>query len=29
MKLLLDENIPHDFRHTLAGDDEFNVACMG
>jgi len=29
MKLLLDENIPHDFRHVLAGHDEFNVAYMG
>jgi predicted nuclease of predicted toxin-antitoxin system len=29
MKILLDENIPHDLRHFLAGYDVFTVAYMG
>jgi Domain of unknown function (DUF5615) len=29
MKVLLDENLPHDFRHHLAGHDAFTVAYMG
>jgi hypothetical protein len=29
MKILLDENIPHDFRHVLKGHDVFTVAYMG
>ena len=29
MKLLLDENLPHDLRHLLTGHDAFTVAFMG
>ena len=29
MKLLLDENLPHDLRHLLPGHDVFTVAYMG
>lgn len=29
MKILLDENIPHDFRHELVGHEVFTVAYMG
>lgn len=29
MKVLLDENIPHDLRHFLAGYEVFTVAYMG
>jgi predicted nuclease of predicted toxin-antitoxin system len=29
MKLLLDENLPHQLRHELPGHDCFTVACMG
>ena len=29
MKILLDENIPHDLRHLLPGHDVFTVAYMG
>ena len=29
MRVLLDENLPHDFRHHLAGHDAFTVAYMG
>jgi len=29
MKLLLDENLPHDLRHLLTGHDVFTVAYMG
>jgi hypothetical protein len=29
MKLLLDENLPHEFRHLLAPHDAFTVAFMG
>lgn len=29
MKLLLDENLPHDLRHFLTGHDVFTVAYMG
>jgi hypothetical protein len=29
MRLLLDENLPHDFRHHLTGHDAFTVAYMG
>lgn len=29
MKILLDENIPHDMRHFLTGYDVFTVAYMG
>jgi predicted nuclease of predicted toxin-antitoxin system len=29
MKLLLDENLPHDLRHLLVGHDVFTVAYMG
>lgn len=29
MKLLLDENLPHDLRHFLPGHDVFTVAFMG
>jgi hypothetical protein len=29
VKVLLDENLPHDFRHDLAGHDVFTVAYMG
>jgi hypothetical protein len=29
MKLLLDENLPHDFRHSLAGHACFTAAYMG
>ncbi len=29
MKLLLDENLPHDFRHELIGHDCYTVAYMG
>ena len=29
MKLLLDENIPHDLRHFLPGHEVFTVAYMG
>jgi predicted nuclease of predicted toxin-antitoxin system len=29
MKLLLDENLPHDLRHYLTGHDVFTVAYMG
>src|SRR5688572_8339385 len=29
MKILLDENIPHDLRHFLAGYEVFTVAYMG
>lgn len=29
MKVLLDENLPHELRHHLAGHDVFTVAYMG
>ncbi len=29
MKLLLDENLPHDLRHSLPGHDVYTVAFMG
>lgn len=29
MKVLLDENLPHDLRHELAGHESFTVAYMG
>ena len=29
MKILLDENLPHELRHHLAGHDVFTVAYMG
>lgn len=29
MKVLLDENLPHDLRHELAAHDTFTVAYMG
>lgn len=29
MKVLLDENLPHDLRHELLGHDVFTVAYMG
>lgn len=29
MKILLDENLPHELRHQLAGHDVFTVAYMG
>lgn len=29
MKLLIDENLPHDLRHRLTGHDAFTVAFMG
>jgi hypothetical protein len=29
MKILLDENLPHELRHHLAGHDAFTVAYMG
>ena len=29
MKLLLDENLPHEFRHLLKGHDAFTVQYMG
>lgn len=29
MKVLLDENLPHDLRHLLGGHDVFTVAFMG
>lgn len=29
MKLLLDENLPHQLRHELPGHDSFTVAYMG
>src|SRR5438105_14121048 len=29
MKILLDENLPHDLRHELPGHDVFTVAYMG
>lgn len=29
MKILLDENLPHDLRHFLAGHEVFTVAYMG
>lgn len=29
MKVLLDENLPHDLRHELPGHDVFTVAYMG
>ncbi len=29
MKLLLDENLPHDLRHLLVGHEVFTVAYMG
>jgi predicted nuclease of predicted toxin-antitoxin system len=29
MKLLLDENLPHDLRHFIPGHDVFTVAFMG
>jgi predicted nuclease of predicted toxin-antitoxin system len=29
MKVLLDENLPHDLRHMLPGHDVFTVAYMG
>lgn len=29
MKILLDENLPHDLRHLLTGHDVFTVAYMG
>ena len=29
MKVLLDENLPHDLRHFIAGHDCFTVAFMG
>jgi hypothetical protein len=29
MKLLLDEHLPHQFRHEIAGHDVFTIAYMG
>jgi len=29
VKLLLDENLPHDLRHKLTGHDVFTVRYMG
>jgi hypothetical protein len=29
MKVLLDENLPHDFRHEIAGHDVFTVDFLG
>lgn len=29
MRVLLDENVPHDFRHRLTGHEVFTVAFMG